>query len=51
MSLPAIHRVVTGHDATGKAVVSTDGALSKVTEIKTIPGTIFHELKPSTMAW
>jgi mannose-6-phosphate isomerase-like protein (cupin superfamily) len=44
MSLPAIHRVVTGHDATGKAVVSTNGALPTVTEIKAIPGTIFHEV-------
>jgi mannose-6-phosphate isomerase-like protein (cupin superfamily) len=44
MSLPAIHRVVTGHDASGKAVVSTNGALPTVTEIKAIPGTIFHEV-------
>jgi mannose-6-phosphate isomerase-like protein (cupin superfamily) len=44
MSLPAIHRVVTGHDASGKAVVSTNGALPTVTEMKAIPGTIFHEV-------
>jgi mannose-6-phosphate isomerase-like protein (cupin superfamily) len=44
MSLPAIHRVVTGHDAKGKAVVSTNSALPTVTEIKAIPGTIFHEV-------
>jgi mannose-6-phosphate isomerase-like protein (cupin superfamily) len=44
MSLPAIHRVVTGHDANGKAVVSTNGTLPTVTEMKVIPGTIFHEV-------
>jgi mannose-6-phosphate isomerase-like protein (cupin superfamily) len=44
MSLPAIHRVITGHDARGKAVVSTNGPLPMVTEIKAIPGTIFHEV-------
>jgi mannose-6-phosphate isomerase-like protein (cupin superfamily) len=44
MSFPAIHRVVTGHDASGKAIVSTNGTLPTVTEIKAIPGTIFHEV-------
>jgi mannose-6-phosphate isomerase-like protein (cupin superfamily) len=44
MSFPPIHRVVTGHDANGKAVVSSDGPLPTVTEITAIPGTIFHEV-------
>jgi hypothetical protein len=44
MSLPAIHRVVTGHDADGAAIVSSQGPLPTVVEVKAIPGTIFHEV-------
>ena len=44
MSLPMIHRVVTGHDADGKAVVASDGPLPTVVEIAAIPGTVFHEV-------
>ncbi len=44
VSLPPILRVVTGHDASGKAIVSSHGPLPTVTEIKAIPGTIFHEV-------
>ena len=44
MSFPPIHRVVTGHDAHGKAIVSSNGALPMVAEIKAIPGTVFHEV-------
>jgi hypothetical protein len=44
MNFPDIHRVVTGHDARGKAIVSSDGALPKVVEIAAIPGTVFHEV-------
>lgn len=44
MSLPPIHRVVTGHDAGGKAVVASDGPLPTVVEIAAIPGTVFHEV-------
>lgn len=44
MSLPNIHRVVTGHDADGKAIVSSNGPLPTVTELKAIPGTVFHEV-------
>ena len=43
-SLPPIHRVVTGHDAHGKAVVSQNGALPTVVELSAIPGTVFHEV-------
>ncbi|UUX95114.1 cupin domain-containing protein [Aquabacterium sp. J223] len=44
MSFPPIHRVVTGHDARGRAVVASDGPLPTVTEIAAIPGTVFHEV-------
>lgn len=44
MSFPSIHRVVTGHDASGKAIVASDGALPTVVEIAAIPGTVFHEV-------
>lgn len=44
MSFPPIHRVVTGHDAAGKAVVASDGPLPTVVEIAAIPGTVFHEV-------
>jgi mannose-6-phosphate isomerase-like protein (cupin superfamily) len=44
MRFPPIHRVVTGHDADGKAVVRSDGPLATVAEIAAIPGTVFHEV-------
>jgi len=44
VSLPAIHRVVTGHDAQGRAVIASDGPLPTVIEIAAIPGTVFHEV-------
>lgn len=44
MSFPAIHRVVTGHDARGKAIVSLNGPLVKVVELDAIAGTVFHEV-------
>jgi mannose-6-phosphate isomerase-like protein (cupin superfamily) len=44
MSFPTIHRVVTGHDAEGKAIVASSGPLSTVAEIAAIPGTVFHEV-------
>src|SRR5262245_15302522 len=44
MSLPPIHRVVTGHDADGKAVVSINGPLPTVRELQALPGMIFHEV-------
>ncbi|WP_341887229.1 cupin domain-containing protein [Variovorax sp. YR752] len=50
MSLPAIHRVVTGHDAAGKAVVASDGPLPTVVELQAIPGTVFHEVWSTTGA-
>lgn len=44
MSSPPIHRVVTGHDPDGKAIVSIDGPLPAVVELQAIPGMIFHEV-------
>ena len=48
MSLPPIHRVVTGHDEQGRAIVSSDGPLPTVAEIAAIPGTVFHEVWATT---
>lgn len=42
--LPAIRRIVTGHDAQGRAVVASDGRLPTVVEIAAVPGTVFHEV-------
>lgn len=44
MSLPAIHRIVTGHDAQGRAVIATQGPLPTVVALAAIPGTVFHEV-------
>ncbi|CAN7739753.1 cupin domain-containing protein [Variovorax sp. LjRoot290] len=44
MSFPPIHRVVTGHDAEGKAIVTSNGPLPTVIELQAIPGTVFHEV-------
>jgi mannose-6-phosphate isomerase-like protein (cupin superfamily) len=44
ISFPPIHRVVTGHDAHGQAIISSNGPLPMVMEIAAIPGTIFHEV-------
>ena len=44
MSFPPIHRVVTGHDADGKAIVASNGPLSTIRELESIPGMIFHEV-------
>ena len=48
MSFPTIHRVVTGHDAEGKAIVASNGALPTVIKIAAIPGTVFHEVWSTT---
>lgn len=39
-----IHRVVTGHAPDGAAVISSDGPLPAVIELKALPGTVFHEV-------
>ncbi|MDM0078741.1 cupin domain-containing protein [Variovorax sp. J2P1-59] len=44
MTLPTIQRVVTGHDAQGKAIISSNGPLPVVTELKTLQGVVFHEV-------
>ncbi len=43
-AFPPIRRVVTGHDANGKAIVTSDGPLPAVVELVAIPGTLFHEV-------
>lgn len=44
MIFKPIRRIVTGHDAQGKAVVIEAGALPTVVPIEKIPGTVFHEI-------
>lgn len=44
MTFAPIHRVVTGHDAQGKAVVALNGGLPTVRDVPAIPGTVFHEV-------
>ncbi|MBZ0163121.1 MAG: cupin domain-containing protein [Notoacmeibacter sp.] len=44
MGFPSIHRVVTGHDSEGKAIVSSNGPLAVMKELSHIPGTVFHEV-------
>ncbi|MDA9520590.1 cupin [Bradyrhizobium sp. CCBAU 11434] len=48
MSLAPIRRVVTGHDAHGDAVITTDGSLPTVVALAAIPGTMFHEVWSTT---
>ena len=48
MSFPPIHRVVTGHDSAGKAVITSSGALPTTVELVAIPGTVFHEVWSTT---
>ncbi|HKM99487.1 MAG TPA: hypothetical protein VJX23_03145, partial [Candidatus Binataceae bacterium] len=43
-SFPPIRRVVTGHDAQGRAVIASDGPLPTVVELAALPGTVFHEV-------
>lgn len=43
-SLPPVRRIVTGHDAQGRAIIAADGALPTVVELKAVPGTVFHEI-------
>ena len=39
-----VRRIVTGHDAEGKAIVIEAGPLPTVVPIEKIPGTVFHEI-------
>lgn len=38
------HRVVTGHDAAGKAIVTSNGRPPVVIELAAAPGVVFHEI-------
>ena len=42
--LSPVRRVVTGHDADGRAVISSDGAPPTVVALDAVPGTVFHEI-------
>ena len=44
MPFPPIHRVVTAHDADGKAIFASDGPLSTIRQLEAIPGMTFHEV-------
>lgn len=44
MTLPPMHRVVTGHAPDGRAIVASDGPLPTVVELQALPGTVFHEV-------
>lgn len=44
MSFTPIHRVVTGHSAQGKAIITSNGPLPTVIELAAVPGTLFHEV-------
>lgn len=44
MKLSSIQRVVTGHDADGKAIIASNGPLPAVVELAAVPGLIFHEV-------
>lgn len=44
MTFPAIHRVVTGHSAEGRAIVTSNGPLPTMIELVAVPGTLFHEV-------
>ncbi|WP_165223580.1 cupin domain-containing protein [Affinirhizobium pseudoryzae] len=48
--LPAITRVVTGHDDDGWSMVAQVGPLPTVVELEAIPGTVFHEVWATTGA-
>jgi hypothetical protein len=43
-SLEPVRRVVTGHDASGRAVIASDGVPPTVVALAAVPGTVFHEL-------
>lgn len=42
--LTPVRRIVTGHDANGRAVIASDGAPPTVVALAALPGTVFHEL-------
>ncbi len=50
MSLPPIHRVVTGHAEDGRAIVTSNAPLPTVVQIEAIPGTVFHEVWSTTQS-
>jgi mannose-6-phosphate isomerase-like protein (cupin superfamily) len=47
-AFPPITRIVTGHAADGRSVLSEVGPLPTVVHVSAIPGTIFHEVWSTT---
>ncbi len=43
-TLPPVLRVVTGHDAAGRAVIVQEGAPPTSIALEAVPGTVFHEI-------
>jgi hypothetical protein len=43
LPLPPFRRIVTGHDATGRAIVSSDGPPLSI-PLAAVPGTVMHEV-------
>ena len=48
MELNEIKRVITGHDADGKAIVLENSAVQNVHHLKSAPGTVFYEVWNTT---
>lgn len=44
MTYPKIHRVVTGHDDSGKSIITSNGPLTTVFNLDIIPGLVLHEV-------
>jgi hypothetical protein len=44
MTLPVMRRIVTGHNAQGKAEIVSEGPPPTTMEFKAIPGTVFYEI-------
>jgi hypothetical protein len=44
MSNSSVRRIVTGHNATGRAVIAMDGVPPNIIPLKAVPGTVFHEI-------
>ena len=44
MEFKLIKRVITGHNPEGKAIVLDNSVLKNVHNLKSAPGTVFHEV-------
>ncbi|AEF55428.1 cupin domain-containing protein [Marinomonas posidonica] len=48
MTLPTTHRVITGHDEEGNAIIVENGPIPTTMDFDAIPGTKFHEIWNTT---